>query len=169
MRISQAPSLDILKASVLSAQGDIIQRGAAVPERLGAGIMDKMLVSNGPGASLTWEYNNIFFDVNNVRFRIKILDIPPWDMDTEDFIQIEHLLTNNLNIVSVNAMIYDDIATSIYPLDYFDNTAGALQGGVISINATLLILGRLVGGSFTGTNFNSVAINRGVVFILYTF
>ncbi|KKK58418.1 hypothetical protein LCGC14_3044660, partial [marine sediment metagenome] len=34
MRISQAPSLDILKASVLSAQGDIIQRGAAVPERL---------------------------------------------------------------------------------------------------------------------------------------
>ena len=55
MRISQAPSLDIMKASVLSAHGDILIRGAAVPERLGAGTTGYSLNTKGAGADPVWE------------------------------------------------------------------------------------------------------------------
>ncbi len=169
MRISQASSLDIMKASMLSARGDLVMRGAAVPERLGAGIMDNMLVSNGPAADLTWEYNNIFFDVTNIRYRTRIVDIGVWNMDVTTNKNVVHGLTFT-NILFAGAIIYDNTYTNHSLINrgvlHSDTTP---QGFVDRINNANIKLSRLTGGFFDSVDYNNALMNRGKVFIIYLF
>lgn len=57
MRINQILT-DYIAASVLTTQGDLVVRGAALPERLAAGIDGKVLTAQGAGAALAYE--NLF-------------------------------------------------------------------------------------------------------------
>ena len=53
MRIT-SPVTDYIRASVLTTQGDLVVRGAAVPERKASGAWGKVLTSIGAGGIPTW-------------------------------------------------------------------------------------------------------------------
>lgn len=167
MRISQAPTLDIVKASVLTARGDLIMRGPAVPERLAAGIMDKMLVSNGADADLTWEYNNLFHDINNLGFRAKILDIGPWNMAATPNLTIVHGLTFT-NILGVIGSIYPDDLSLVHTFaDYISTGTPIGDIGIRDSNATTVFLHRKTGGVFDLPFYSNAVMNRGRLLIIY--
>ena len=167
MRVSQAPSLDVMKASVLSARGDLIMRGAAVPERLAAGIMDNMLVSNGPGADLTWEYNNIFMDINNIAWRTKIIDIGVWDMVATPSKLIAHGLGLYTKILFAKACIYADDLSKSYPLTGYYRIQAGISGSIEETDNTNINLIRKTGRLFDDVAFDDGVMNRGKIFIFY--
>ena len=167
MRISQAPSLDVVRASVLTTRGDLVQRGVAVPERLGAGIAEQVLVSNGPGVNLGWYYNNIFHDANAVVYSTVILDIGVWDMDGNPNTTFAHGIADEQDIVLVNVVIHNNDESVGYPLMRLNAATGIVEGGVLNINGIDIDLIRIADGFFDHANFNSPIINRGFCFILY--
>ena len=131
--------------------------------------MDKMLVSNGPGADLTWEYNNIFFDVNNIRYRTKILDIGPWNCDAVFSINVEHGLTFT-DIFSITGYIRSDNNMFHFPIsNYESGLGGAMDISILNWFGLSVTVHARFGGSFDNAGFSSVAFNRGKLFITYTF
>ncbi len=58
MEISQPPVSDLIPATVLSAQGDIVIRGVASPDRLGIGVAGNLLRVNAGATAPEW-FNDI--------------------------------------------------------------------------------------------------------------
>lgn len=54
MRLVQVIS-DFIRRSVLTTQGDLVVRGATRPERLAAGILNRVLTAQGAGAIPVWQ------------------------------------------------------------------------------------------------------------------
>ncbi len=168
MRISQAPSLDVVKASVLTTQGDIIQRGAIVPERLGSAGTYQILLSTGVGSALLWGNNTNFYATGGPNFRVKIFDLPTWDMDTVPLIGILHGLTY-ANIIGVYGSITPDVPglrRGISPSEF-------VQGGQADLyieywEVDYIYIGRRTGGFYDNTDFDSTVSSRGKIFVLYT-
>lgn len=96
----------------------------------------------------------------------KIVDIGPWDMDTNVTTSVEHGLPDHTKIRAVSAVIVDDVG-NVRPLNRVSIPAGVVQGGVVDWNASDITLLRLTGGDFDNLNHDDAVMNRGHVLIDY--
>jgi hypothetical protein len=99
--------------------------------------------------------------------KTKVIDIGDWDMTTATgtaTVAIAHGLTL-ADIRSIDVGIYADGGGTIRPLDY--NVAGNTCAGYWYTDATNVNLGRVAGGSFDGTQYDSTSFNRGWITITY--
>jgi len=95
----------------------------------------------------------------------KKIAIGDWNMDTTAFIPIPHGLGSKAKIGVVYAVIISD-GGFYYPINTTISTVAA-AGSVQEITDTDIILGRIPGGSFDSTSFDSTGFNRGYVYISY--
>ncbi|MEE9451103.1 MAG: hypothetical protein V3V72_13720 [Ignavibacteriaceae bacterium] len=96
----------------------------------------------------------------------KIVDIDDWNMDGTSSITVAHGVTL-AKIRKVYALIRNDANDTYYPLDTVAVGASASAGGVISMNASNITIGRTTSGLFDSTDFNATSYNRGWVTIEY--
>jgi hypothetical protein len=95
----------------------------------------------------------------------KIIEIGDWNMDTTESIEVAHGLTYG-NIRSVQVVIRRDTNLDTRPLDY-RGYFGDNPGGAWYWNATIIKLGRYLGGNFDNADYNSTSYNRGWITIWY--
>ena len=168
MRIVQAPSQDVIKSTVLTTIGDIVQRGVAVPERLPSAGPNYILKAIGAGTSLRWTENKIFQDINNAVYQTKILDIGPWNMVLNSFISVNHGLTF-ANIICCIGYVIDDNSAFKYLVSNFSGTLANNQDIFMNtVTSTVITIERTAGGTFDGVLFNDGVINRGRLFFIFT-
>lgn len=158
---------DYIRNNILTTRGDLLHRGATGLERLGAGIADQVLISNGPAADINWDYNNIFHDVNNVAFRTIIVDIGPWNMIANVNKIVAHGLTF-ANIISVTGYILNDTSNKMHMISLGRYTGGGDNDLYIAYTISAGIdIGRRTGGIFDHADFDDNVMNRGKMFIIY--
>ncbi len=169
MRIVQAPSQDVIKGSVLTTLGDLVQRGVAVAERIASIGSGKVLRSSGIGTILSWKFNDQFHDVNSIGYGTKIIEIGPWDMFTvNEYKSVAHGL-NFTNIIDVNGIITNDAGNYKYPISGNKGDTYPLDFIIQDIDSTNIRMRRHNGGYFNRVDFSSDVINRGKLFIFYVF
>jgi len=166
MRISQAPSLDVINASVLTTQGDLVHRGAAVPERLGSVGGNFVLRRAGAGTGLQWQFNNYFADRTNIAFRVSILDIGVWDMDTDTTKVVTHGITYADIIVVLGYVERDDTTRKLFICQTEHTAGGDLDLNIDHADATTILLRRRIGGFFDNVGYSSGVMNRGRLFVI---
>ena len=88
-------------------------------------------------------------------WKFKSLNIVDWDMDTTASKAVMHGLsaTEWLTIRNVDVMIINDAQTNIYPL--LLGEVGVSSGYHNGINSTQISVGRVTGGGFDNTSFDS--------------
>jgi hypothetical protein len=112
--------------------------------------------------------------VEGVSTKLKkaVIEIGSWDMDADAQKNINNTLygVDETNIISVNAMIRDDLGLQISPLICGFSNLSSKQGGV-NYNNTMGLdrfeLRRLTGGDFDSISYNSTSFNRGWVIVEY--
>lgn len=100
------------------------------------------------------------------KLRTKIVSIGAWNMASTALLNVAHGVTFT-KIRSVSALIVNDGATALVPIDIFDISTGASQGSVASIDATNIQLARMAGSTFTGGSYTSTGASRGTIAIVY--
>lgn len=108
-----------------------------------------------------------FIRAANGGLNTKIVNIEDWDMYTDGSITVAHGVTTFSNIREVYALIRNDQGTLLIPLVGGSTTGGIIgEGGTInSIGSTNITLGRLDGGIFDTTSYDSTSYNRGFLII----
>ena len=99
------------------------------------------------------------------------LEIGNWNMDSDASVSVNHGLTL-AKIRTVFVLIREDGQAQSFPLDsYIDVEAGGLNlaSGYWKVTGTQVVLTRVTGGHFDGTDFNSTTApsNRGWITITY--
>ena len=94
----------------------------------------------------------------------KIINIGDWNMDTTTTISIAHGLTLT-KIRSVSVMVINDLGDSFNQLEADGN--GYSNGYISYIDATYIVLGRLLSGNFDNIFYDSTSYNRGWITIIY--
>lgn len=100
----------------------------------------------------------------------KIVNIGNWNMDSTDFVNVAHGISDFTKIRGIEAYIIDDGGINIYPLNMAYTTVTpvtAVQGTIGSITTTTVSLFRLSGGAFDDANFDNGSYNRGWIHITY--
>lgn len=100
----------------------------------------------------------------------RVIDVPPWNMDTTANINIPHGLGALWsNIISINVWIMRDGVTILVPLMSVQNNADPLLlgGGIYWITPTDINLQRRTGGQFDSANYSAVLVNRGKMLVWY--
>lgn len=100
-----------------------------------------------------------------VKIKNKILEIGDWNMDTTSLVNINHGISNFLNIVSSKVSIINDLSTVIVSLEGYNGIG--FEKGTYSINSTSFVLDRTTGGIFDNTSYDSTSFNRGYIYITY--
>ena len=103
---------------------------------------------------------------SSVVMNMKVIDIGDWNMDVANNSVVAHGVTGT-KIRDVSIIVRNDANTLYYKLEK-PTTAGVMDGGVTSIDATNVNALRVFGGFFDGTDFNSTTYNRGWITIWYT-
>lgn len=105
------------------------------------------------------------------RFRIKVLDIGIWNMDTIPTVNIPHgLITANIRGVLSVTIVRDDLSFAYTAPGGISTTSDGLQeiASYIFLGGNYIRLDRLAGSGYDGANFQSTGINRGWISLLYT-
>lgn len=136
-------------------------------------LLDNILFSPGEPIQDMYDKINAAIDaINNAlagdSYKIKIVQIGDWDMDTTSTAIILHGISDFTKIRSITASIRNDVDGAIYNLCIADPSTFVLDGSVDYANTTQLVLSRRSGGAFDNSNFNSTSFNRGWVTIIYT-
>jgi hypothetical protein len=115
--------------------------------QLGGGIRTNSTGSGGPHGSY---------------WKIAILEIGDWDMDTNDAVAVAHNISDFTKIRSISAVIRGDLNT-VYTMFLGPNNVGSFSAAT----STHINLSRLTGGDYDNASFNSTGFNRGWITILY--
>ncbi len=100
--------------------------------------------------------------------RCKVIEIGPWDMDTDIFVDVAHGLAQD-QIRSISVVIIDDDSVQYQPLTKgVDAVTNTQQGFVSRWTATHIHIMRLTGGDFDSIYYEDGIMNRGYVTIWYT-
>lgn len=100
-------------------------------------------------------------------YKVKVLDIGDWNMDSTSSVSVLHGLADYKKIRGVSMIVVrDDSDTNYYSLPFF-NSSTSENGGVTGITSTTVNVGRLTGGVFDNTSFDSTSFNRGWITIIY--
>lgn len=102
------------------------------------------------------------------------VEIGDWNMDTTNFVDVPHGLSNFKKIRSIDVIIRNDADDAYFTLlggaNIAPGTEHFLKGSIGTIDSTNIRLNRSdvsVGGVFDSTNFNSTSFNRGWITIMY--
>lgn len=108
----------------------------------------------------------MFIDGSNAgsNFAIKHINIGNWDMDATASVSIAHGLTL-LNVINVEAMVFNDAATLAYPAVALDSATLDLY--FTSIDATNVNIARKNGGFFDSVDFDLTPYSRGHICVWY--
>lgn len=123
-------------------------------------------VYNG-GTSATKFTGGIDPGANGTFWKIKIIDIGDWNMDSTSPKVVAHGLTLS-TIRSVKVSIRQDVNGNLTSLDFADVTAPAASSGAYVADSTSINMYRLVGGYYDNNNFDATSYNRGWITIMYT-
>jgi hypothetical protein len=142
-----------------------IDRMTLVPGLTGTGLADYN------GATVKPIYG-IYKDSAGVEtgnyLRTKIIEIGDWDMDATLAVSVAHGISDYTKIRNISAVVRPDAANGIVPLIRVDTTTAAATGGYVTgADATNIGLGRVIGGFFDSTDYNSTSFNRGFITIQY--
>lgn len=105
-------------------------------------------------------------EANGKVMRFKIIDIPPWDMDTDISITFAHGLVM-ANIVAVSVQIRRDDGNFYYDLAATTKMAAVGETKRIQVGATDIQLNRLTGGFFDSVQFGVTVFGRGRCVVSY--
>lgn len=100
--------------------------------------------------------------------RTSVYPISNWNMDTTNTFNISIAslsvlgITDYNKIISVDVIIFPDSPGAHIPLDI--QNSGVVQGGVVSINSTNIVLNRLTGGDFDSAVYSGAG-DRGYALI----
>lgn len=98
----------------------------------------------------------------------KIVSLGLWNMDTTENINISHGIgSGRYHILSIQAMIFEDGVSKAHMLNH-PQGGGVVSGGVEEWDNGSVYLWRLTGGYFDSAVFDSMAMTRGHMTILYT-
>jgi len=147
MRIMQIIT-DYIAKSLLTTQGDMLVRGASIPERLVAVALGQVLKSDGVGKEPEWAVDR------------KTVDIGDWNMDADAEKAIPHGLIRG-DIRAVSVIIRNDNNTDTYPLYYFDAGTGLSGTYKIRDSDDSVLVSRTAAGFFDGAAFDATSYNRG--------
>lgn len=105
-------------------------------------------------------------EANGTNLKPKVIDIGTWDMDASTQKSVAHGLSDITAIRSVDVIILKDDASEIHTVA--GNAAADNNGYISSIDATNVVLRRLIGGGFDNTDFDDIDAaddNRGWITI----
>jgi len=163
------PITNYIANDLLTTRGDILFRGAVLNQRLAGGTPGQALLTQGAIADPAFNYPKQLRDVGNVGFLFKLLDIGVWDMDTDAAKDVVHGLSA-MTILSVTGVIYNDILTTPFIIGAGDGiTTFSDDMNFYTINSTQIQIKRAAGSYFDSVAFDDGVINRGKIFIAYTF
>lgn len=109
-------------------------------------------------------------------FRVKKIDIGPWDMDTDPGVSIVIGLTDAQcsKIVEMQAIVFDDSGKRIRRISTVYDATGLASGNITVFldpfaggPDAVASITRVTGGIFDSTDYNDAVINRGYIFIVY--
>ena len=109
--------------------------------------------------------------VGTTRLKKKVIEIGDWNMDTTTVLNtVGHGLPSLVfkNIRTITVIIRNDADSLLFPLDGFDDALAdnlRVNGGVLQLNNTNIILNRRTGGAFDSNLFDSTSFNRGWITI----
>lgn len=95
----------------------------------------------------------------------KIIDIGDWNMNTTDYVDIAHGLTQS-KIRGVYGVIRNDANDSYYTIPYVSGTYGNAEIGIL-FTSTNIRIARYATGMFDSTSFESTSYNRGWIVVTY--
>jgi len=96
-----------------------------------------------------------------------VFPLGAWDMDAVGSVEIPHGLVASA-IRDVKCIIVNDAGTAYtHFADHFFAAAGE-PGYVLTITASAITVGRLAGGAYDATTYDSTASSRGDVLVFYT-
>ena len=103
---------------------------------------------------------------NSVYYKTVTIPIGDWNMDSTSTVFVSTGSINQLNIVSVAAIIRNDASDAYYPIPYFNvsEVLNLRMGGITYLGIPLI---RTAAGFFDSTDFDSTSYNRGWVTITY--
>lgn len=125
------------------------------------GTMDSTGVLTGGGG--------VVAGTGNATLLKKIINIGDWDMDTTQTVSVAHGLTLS-KIRKIDVLIQIDAGTgsdAVYLLTT-GNYLAPTTSGAFQADATNVLLGRVTGGIFDNSFFDSTGYNRGWITIEYT-
>ncbi|HOW83280.1 MAG TPA: hypothetical protein PK573_12020 [Spirochaetota bacterium] len=99
-------------------------------------------------------------------YRKKEIPIGDWNMDSTDYVDVAHGLTNS-KIRSITACVRTDDEGSPEPLNRGKNATDTTPQGFCIVVYTNIRLFRLTGGHFDSTSYNATSFNRGYITIEY--
>jgi len=133
---------------------------------------DKLLLLGQNGYNIPGALNVVGHGVfgeglenGNVRFKIKKLTMGEWNMQSQALLTINHSLPDFLKIIAISAVIIQDDNFALLDFNAFTSSSGGFRR--IECDATQVRLYRDLGGTFDSTAYNSLANNRGFVYITY--
>lgn len=109
-------------------------------------------------------------------FRVKKIDIGPWDMDTDPGVSIVIGLTDAQcsKIVEMQAIVFDDSGKRIRRISTVYDATGLASGNITVFldpfaggPDAVASITRVTGGIFDSTDYNDAVINRGYIYIVY--
>lgn len=106
---------------------------------------------------------------NSIQFKVKIINIGDWNMDTANAVNIAHGLTLG-HIRSISVSIINDLGSTTYDFAAtILNSNGTFHsyGGYIVASTTHITLRRHLGGMYDGNSFDLTPYNRGWITINY--
>lgn len=95
------------------------------------------------------------------QLKTSIINIGDWDMDTDETVTVAHGLSDHKKIKGINVIIRDDDDAGYHDLSR--QVSGEIAGGVVIVNSTNIIIGRITGRGFDNALFDSTSFNRGSV------
>jgi hypothetical protein len=96
----------------------------------------------------------------------KVVNIGDWNMDSTDSVSVAHGLTLS-KIRTLQVLLRNDADTLYAPISTSQNTNAPSLEIKMSADATNVFIGRLIGGIYDSTDFNSTSYNRGYITIEY--
>lgn len=149
-----------LKEDVINNLSSVITT-QALSAAQGKALNDALAVEVSARGSADTALLNRFGTLN-----FKVVNIGDWDMDATASVSIAHGVTSS-KIRSISVMIRHDTTAEQFPIDFVNVVSGGINGGY-SNDATNVILYRVTGGWFDGTDYDATSFNRGFITIAYT-
>lgn len=110
--------------------------------------------------------NDTIVDANGSVLRVKVVIIPPWNMDADFSFAFAHGL-DGTKILSVEAAIIRDDASRYTNLAAQHLIGSEAGGKTVTWTPTEISLQRLTGGTFDNVNYDDTIIDRGRCLVWY--
>ena len=98
--------------------------------------------------------------------RQKIVNIGDWNMDSDESVSVAHGLTF-AKIVGLRGGVINDIGNTLTPICWYQTTTATAAQISASVIGNNVVLNRLAGGIFDGTDYDATSYNRGYLILDY--